>query len=205
MLVLEPVIDAAGAAGFTLWPITARAGRPLIRVSADMSPLDVGTVMAALRPQGSDATAAHSRDAVAVLRAIVEADRLIAAGGLLARDTRTGVAIPPSCCCGLESWREWTDVPRGGRPWLGHSPAPWVEHLDNAVRIWPDGGLGEDPPPIEHAITAPLDVVTAQLHSTNQDLLGFLDAADRWAHDLAPGLAGDLVAKLDGSFAITER
>ncbi|MBE1493202.1 hypothetical protein H4696_000302 [Amycolatopsis lexingtonensis] len=35
------------------------------------------------------------------------------------------------------------------------------------------------------------------------DLLGFLDAATRWAHDLAPGLAVNLVAKLDGSFAIT--
>lgn len=171
MLVLEPVIDAAGAAGFTLWPITARTGRSLIRVSASTSPADVGTVMAALQPQGSDAPAAHPRDAAAVLRVIIEADCLIAAGGLLARDTQTGVAILPSCCCGLESWREWTAVPRGGQSWLGHSPAPWVEHLDNAVRIWPDGGLGEDLPPIERAITASLDIVTAQLHTTHQDLL----------------------------------
>jgi hypothetical protein len=205
MLVLEPVIDAADATGFTLWPVTAHAGRSLIRVSAGMSPLDVGTVIAALHPQGSDASAASTRDAVAVLRAIIEADCLIAAGGLLARDTQTGVAIPPSCCCGLESWREWTAVPDGGQPWLGHSPAPWVEHLDNAVCIWPDGGLGEEQPPIEHAITAPLDIVTARLHTAHQDLLGFLGAATRWAHGLAPGMAGDLVAKLDDSFAITER
>ncbi|RSM34832.1 hypothetical protein DMA12_46615 [Amycolatopsis balhimycina DSM 5908] len=205
MLVLEPVIDAADATGFTLWPVTARAGRSLIRVSAGMSPLDVGTVIAALHPRGSDASAARLHDAVAVLRAIIEADCLIAAGGLLARDTLTGVAIPPSCCCGLESWREWTAVPHGGQPWLGHSPAPWVEHLGNAVRIWPDGGLGEAPPPIERAITAPLDVFAAQLHTTHQDLLGFLDAATQWAHDFAPGMAGDLAAKLDDSFAITER
>ncbi|MFJ9778733.1 hypothetical protein ACIRSS_04065 [Amycolatopsis sp. NPDC101161] len=202
MLVLEPVIDAADAAGFTLWPTTAPAGRSLIRVSAGMSVLDVGTVMAVLHSRCSDAAAAHPDDVVAALRAIVETDCLIASGGLLARETQTGVVIPPSCCCGLESWREWTAVPDGGQPWLGHSPAPWVEHLDNAVRIWPDGGLGEDLPPIERAITAPLDVVSAQLHTAHQDLLGFLDAATRWARDLAPGLAVNLVAKLDGSFAI---
>ncbi|MBE1493986.1 hypothetical protein H4696_001086 [Amycolatopsis lexingtonensis] len=205
MLVLEPVIDAADATGFTFWPVAARVGRSFVHMSAGMSPLEVGTVMAALQPQGSDASAAHPRDAVAVLQAIIETDCLIAAGGLLARDSQTGVAIPPSCCCGLEGWREWTTVPHGGQPWLGHSPAPWVEHLDNAVRIWPDGGLGEAPPPIERAITAPLDIVTAQLHSTHQDLLGFLDAATQWAHEFAPGMVWDLVAKLDDSFAITER
>lgn len=74
-------------------------------------------------------------------------------GGLLARDTETGVSIPPSCCCGLEDWREWVSVPRGGQPWLGHSPTPWIEHLDGAVRIWPDGGMGKGRPPADRAIT----------------------------------------------------
>ncbi|MEV6641501.1 hypothetical protein [Amycolatopsis sp. NPDC051371] len=177
----------------------------MIRVSAGMSSHDVGAAMAALLPGGSDVSAARACEVSAALRAVIESDRLIAAGGVLARDTLTGVVIPPSCCCGIEGWREWTTVPQGGQPWLGHSPSPWVEHLDNAVRIRPDGGLGEDPPPIEHAITAPLDEVAAQLHSAHQDLLGFLDAATRWVHDLAPGMAEDLAGKLDGSFAITER
>jgi hypothetical protein len=202
MLVLEPVIDSADAAGFTLWPIGERA---LIHLSAGMSPQEVGTVVAALRPRCHEPAGAGSHDIAAALRAIIEADCLIAAGGVLARDTQTGVVIPPSCCCGLEGWREWTTVSEGGQPWLGHSPAPWVEHLGNVVRIWPDGGLGEDPPPIDRTITAPLDAVTAQLHSAHRDLVGFLDAVTRWAHDLAPGMAGDLAAKLDDSFSITER
>jgi hypothetical protein len=103
----------------------------------------------------------------------------------------------------LEGWREWVLVLSGGQPWLGHSPSPWVEHFDGAVRIWPDGGMGEDFPPIAGTITAPLDTVAALLHAAHQDLRGFLSVARRWVQEIAPSVAGDLTAKLDEGFQIT--
>jgi hypothetical protein len=176
----------------------------MLHVSANMSAQEVGAAMAALHPHGLDEADGGPREITSVLRAIAEAKCLIVPGGLLARDTETGVRIPPSCCCGLEDWREWVSVPSGGQPWLGHSPAPWVEHFDGAVRIWPDGGMGEDCPSTDRAITAPLDAVTAQLHTAHQDLRGFLDAASQWAHDLAPSMASEVTAKLDEAFLITK-
>src|SRR5687767_16032988 len=115
----------------------------MLHLSASMSAPQVGAAMATLASYGDGDAGDGPREVAAALRAIVEKERMIAPGGLLARDTETGVVIPPSCCCGLEEWREWVSVPSGGRPWLGHSPAPWIEQLDGTVRIWPDGGLGE--------------------------------------------------------------
>ncbi|WP_156051828.1 hypothetical protein [Allokutzneria albata] len=189
------MIDTSGANRIAPWPVADPGA--MIRLSAGISAPQVGAVMAALVPEDSS-----PREIAAALRAITEREHLVAPGGLLARDTWTGVVIPPSCCCGLEEWREWMSVPSGGEPWLGHDPSPCVELLDGDVRIRPDGGLGEDRPPAEQAITASLADFAAQLHSAHQDLVSFLDAVGRWARELAPQVAGDLVAKLDESFEI---
>jgi hypothetical protein len=83
------------------------------------------------------------------------------------------------------------------------SPAPWVEHLDGAVRIWADGGMGKKQAGVGRAITASLEAVTGQLDSVRRDLCGFLDAVARWTQDLAPAMAGEVTAKLDQGFSIT--
>jgi hypothetical protein len=204
VLVLEPVIDTATAAGFALWPAAAPAHASMLHVSANMSVQEVGAVMAALHPHGLEDAKDGPSEITSVLRAIAETECLMVPGGLLARDTETGVRIPPSCCCGLEDWREWVSVPSGGQPWLGHSPAPWVEHRDGTVRVWPDGGMGEGRPAADRAITAPLNAVATQLHTAHQDLRGFLDATSQWVQDLAPTVSSELVAKLDESFQITQ-
>ncbi|TCO54269.1 hypothetical protein [Actinocrispum wychmicini] len=200
MFILEPVVDTSTTTGFALWPVATPPADRVLHVSANLSTQEVGTAMAAL-------AAHHLDDAHAVtdvLDELVQAECLIVSGGLLARDTRTGVTIPPSCCCGLEGWREWAGALDGGKPWLGHSPAPWIEHLDGALRIWPDGGMGEDLPRVDRTITASLDSVTGQLRRAHQDLRGFLHAVSRWVQDRAPHAATRVIAKLDKSFQITD-
>lgn len=57
------------------------------------------------------------------IRRMIDADCLIAPGGLRIRDTSRGIAVNPGCCFGLENWRDWLDVADGGTPWLGHDPS----------------------------------------------------------------------------------
>lgn len=201
MLILEPAIETFGTRGFTCWPVADPADG-MVRLSAEMTAAEVGVAVAALVP-GRLADDLPP-EAGSLVHAIIGTKTLIAPGGLRARDAKTGVSIAPSCCCGLESWREWASVREGGQPWLGHDPAPWVEHLDGGVRIWSDGGLGDAPPPVQR-IESPLDAVDAALDQAHDDLRGFLTAVRRWAQILSPDTAGELEAKLDQSFRITGR
>jgi hypothetical protein len=188
---LAPVADTTAVTEFDRWPVAAPSA--CLRLSAAMSSPEVGAVLAAL----ADDSAPDP------LRALLDEECLILCGGLLVEDTETGVCIPPSCCCGLEDWRDWVSVLDGGKPWLGHSPAPWVEHFDDVVRIWSDGGIDEPAGAEREAITVPLDTVAAQLQVVYRDLTGFSDAVGRWARGTAPSVADDLVAKLDASFQIS--
>lgn len=203
MLILEPVIETFGTRDFACWPV-ADPSDGMVGLSAEMTAAEVGVAVAALVPAELADDPALAADAM--LRGVIGARTLIASGGLRARDAETGVSIAPSCCCGLETWREWSSVPDGGQPWLGHSPAPWVEHVDGGVRIWSDGGLGEDetPEPREQ-IAVPLDAFSTALDQAHLDLLGFLSAVRRWAQALSPDTAGELEAKLDTSLRITGR
>lgn len=51
--------------------------------------------------------------------------------------------ILPSCCCGLEMWRDvYEAVINKTGVWLGHDPFPTLEHTDDLVRIWSDDYSG---------------------------------------------------------------
>lgn len=192
-------METFGVRDFSCWPV-ADPSDGYVRLSAAMTSAEIGVAVAAMVPDDLP------QEPDKLLRGIVDAQRLYAHGGLRARDTDTGVSIAPSCCCDLEAWREWVSVLNGGEVWLGHSPAPWVEHVDGGVWIWSDGGLndGGAPPPYE-LIEAPLDAVGAALDRAHQDLRGFLSAVSRWAQAVSPDAVGDLEAKLDTTLQITGR
>ncbi|SDI74385.1 hypothetical protein SAMN05192558_12038 [Actinokineospora alba] len=203
MLILEPVIETFGTRHFSCWPV-ADPSDGFVRLSAEMTAAEIGVAVAALVPH--EVADDLPQDPVKLLRGIIGAQDLIAPGGLRARDAGTGVSIAPSCCCGLETWRDWVSVLDGGQPWLGHSPAPWVEHVDDGVRIWSGGGLGDDDDaqPREQ-IAVPLDALSTALDRAHLNLFGFLSAVGRWAQALSPDTAGELEAKLDSSLQITGR
>jgi hypothetical protein len=157
-------------------------------------------VLAVIATYGDDDSAA---DAPALIQRMITSECLIAPGGLRVRDTGTGVTVNPGCCCGLEDWREWQDVASGTSPWLGHDPAPWIEHLGQAIRVWPDGEPGE--PPVG---TTPIEITTTDLpgliDAASQHFRGFLGLIEPWAAALDLPGARDLASALARHFHITE-
>ena len=90
-------------------------------------------------------------------------DRVIG-GGLAA--FKDDFELYPQCCCGLEDWREWFEVKRGGHsPWLGHSPDPWVEVKENNAVI--HSGLGS-------SVVVNFEEVKVALRRAEKDLIDVL-------------------------------
>lgn len=205
---IEPVIETLDARGFTAWPVNARSGQESLVLSGDLGPADVGTVMAVIAVYNHSRIAPSGEEGeepvqARLIQRIAEAGSLIAPGGLRVRDTGTGLAVSPGCCCGLEQWPEWNQVASGQSPWLGHDPAPWVEHLGHQVRVWPDGGDVAFPPagtlPVEIPVSD-LPGLVARAHQQLQDFLGLLQS---WALPLAGPAASDLAPALAAHFHVT--
>ncbi|MDB4873177.1 MAG: hypothetical protein JWL97_4181 [Gemmatimonadales bacterium] len=152
--------------------------------------------------QASRAIPGSENDAVQILRNLAEARGLIAPGGLRARDTAKDLEITPSCCCGLETWREWREVIDGGAVWLGHDPTPWIEHLGPTIRIWPDDGTSLRPAG-ESAIEIALTDLAELINAADVQMKGFLEQVRSWAASLHHPEVEHLVAALDRSFRIT--
>lgn len=83
----------------------------------------------------------------------------------------------------------------GGRPWLGHSPDPWLEFGDGVVRLRQDVDLPDGP-----ACEIRLADLPGHLEGVRQDLLGFLDLVRQWA---PYGLGERLAVAFDEHFHIS--
>ena len=121
-------------------------------------------------------------------------------GGLAAVDGPE--AVHPSCCCGLESWRDWYQLLNDGQsPWLGHDPSPWVEKRNEQFLVWPDGGLGEAAVGELHPIRFSKHALATSLAAAERDLGAFAGRLRDWASVLAPAYAQALI---DGFRALTK-
>jgi hypothetical protein len=160
-------------------------------LSGRMSRADVGTALAAIAQYNCGEA---GPDGPALLGRLLEQDRIIMSGGLLVRDTVSGVVIEPGCCQGLEDWRDWYGVLDGVHPWLGHSPDPKVE-IGEVVRVWPDCRHADGP-----ACSIPLAELPVHLAVVQQDLAGFLGLV----RECAPyGMGADLADAFDEHFRIS--
>ena len=107
------------------------------------------------------------------------------------------VSISPSCCCGLEDWREWLNfLSTGYSPFLGHqSDSPHLEKLDNrlirVVMEWKYTDLDRQ-------------VFELKLAEVQQDLLDFLVRINSWAKGLGFAESEKLAAKFDRCFSISK-
>ncbi len=100
------------------------------------------------------------------------------AGGFAA--TLGNVTIFPSCCCGLEAWREWTRVTvTGDSPWLGHDPAPWVDVSEDGVTIWADGGLSDAAPPDTQKLVTSREELILAIEAARSSLEAFVSTFER--------------------------
>jgi hypothetical protein len=130
----------------------------------------------------------HGGNGLQDLASLVESFPKVAPGGISASDEHQ--EIHPSCCCGIEGWREWSQLLAGGHgPWLGHDPAPWVELHDGAVLVWPDGGLVnvdiEGMRPVRFS-KAEFEAALVHVEADLRDFLGRLRSGRRLGHRSSP-------------------
>ena len=120
---------------------------------------------------------------LAMERQVREEGWLIAPGGLRATDDE--FKLLPSCCCGLEGWREWYNVkPGGGSPWLGHDPNPYVDCGGEAAVLWTDDdGDGV-------SLTVPYDMVGIALMLAEDMMESFVLRLADWVAREAPTASG---------------
>ena len=153
-----------------------------------MDDLEVGTVVAALCTYNRfgylDSEKAEVSDSPEViLREVVGSDGFVVGGGLEVCRT-TDVVLTPSCCCGLETWREWIAFAEGGpAPWSGHDPDPYIERLPSGLLAI---GYAADR---ENALQTSPSELREALRLAELDLCGFLHLLERWASVTAPSTA----------------
>jgi len=204
VIIFEPVIETVDAREFTAWPTATRPGLGWLALSGDLVQADVGTVIAAIAVYNGIASEDDAQPSAArLIEDIIEAECLIAQGGLRVRDTETDQAVNPGCCFGLEDWSQWNQVAAGQPLWLGHSPEPWVEHLESTVRLWPSGGNRAVPSAGASPIEIPsgdLPRLVAGAHRQFQQFLGLLES---WALPLAAASAPRLAPALATHFRVS--
>lgn len=186
MLRLTPVAAAMRGAAFD-WAPTG-ISRAWIELSGAVDDLDIARFVATLADYCGVETGESVR---ATLTALDAEEHFILPGGLLARDGV--VEIAPSCCCGLEDWRDWHGVkPGAASPWLGHDPAPWIECRDDIAVIWANGGMGR-----RDGTAASISVTYAEfgeaLAEASSALAAFHGRLDEWLRRESP--AGEGIAR----------
>jgi hypothetical protein len=200
MVSFTPVVERTSVGAKPPWPVLGYAAAYLVPLSADATDAEVGSVAWQLAQYNR--VPIQGRPAPEIVRAIATAERVVLPGGILVRDA-TGREIAPGCCAGLEEWREWLAFEETGEtPWMGHSPEAWLERVDDAVRVWSDGGMSEPTGP-PYAIEVRIVDFRRALTGVEHNLQGFLGALRRWAAGRVPEEAEALVACFDQAFEIT--
>ncbi|CDN46153.1 hypothetical protein [Paenibacillus sp. P22] len=76
-----------------------------------------------------------------VLNELITIDEVAISGGIAFEDKNN--VILPSCCCGLENWRDVLEAVISKKDvWLGHDPFPTLEYVNDLVRVWSDDYSG---------------------------------------------------------------
>ncbi len=196
---MQAVIEAPYYEGEFFCPWETPEFKPLskIRLCGEMTYPQIGLVFAQLAQYNQIELTA---DRQTVLRQILKEKSLVLPGGIQVVCQKRGT-ISPSCCCGLETWREWIDVLKTGTsPWLGHDPSPWVEIQGDVVRVWSDGGITR----VSNAFH--IDISRTHFEESlilvKRDLEGFLFSSESWAREIGFVESRELVQKFDECFNI---
>lgn len=81
----------------------------------------------------------------------------------------------PSCCCGLEQFREiYNSIVNRESPWLGHDPSPGITYKDNMAIVWSDDPDSNDRSDIFH-IDFKFEEILSRLEKSKYDLKDFID------------------------------
>lgn len=178
------------------WPIPEFKPLAMIRLWGEMTYPEIGLVFAQLARYNQIELANNKQT---VLEEILKTESLVLPGGI--QIVSAEKVIPPSCCCGLETWREWIDfLQTGHSPWLGHDPSPWVERQGNIIRIWSDGGIAPTQDAFHIDVSQP--EFEKALMGVERELKAFLLAIERWAQNISFAEPNQLFQKFDQCFKI---
>ncbi|TYP74653.1 hypothetical protein [Paenibacillus methanolicus] len=129
-----------------------------------------------------------NREPDEVVRDLIALEEIAIRGGIAFEDERN--RIVPSCCSGLETWRDILDAVLGKKgAWLGHDPFPTLTYESEFVNVWSDDVTGTMREVTEsgrlkmYAITYRRDELIDKLQRIEQDLLDF------YRHSLDKALA----------------
>ena len=193
---LEAVVEGIYELDEFPWPQAKCLAPDYMWVHPAMSDEEIGFVIG----QFITCEVLHKRlDARSMLQTILKADELILRGGLRVIDEKNGLVINPGCCCGLENWNEWLDVPFGKcEIWTGHDPESLIELNDGKIKIWQDRSLKNEVESIEFTV----DELIKGLKNVKKDLTDFLHRLGQWTKFIKPGLENQVVSHFAKSMNI---
>ncbi len=198
MSLLEAVIEAPSIDVEPLWSVAKLPPFSFLRLWQGMTPDEVGLFVYQLAAYGNHDEFDLASPLDEVLKYITGKESFILIGGLRVNGAN-GVTINPSCCCGLENWRDWEGLLAGeNHIWLGHSPDPWIERQGDSIRLWADQGS-------ETFIDFQTTELAEGLHTVQRDLLGFLDGLAQWLEVYGKPYHQLLLQQIDESFSITPK
>lgn len=190
MITLRPVLEVPRGEEFSLWPV-AETGW-FLPLDGSISQAEIGSAVMAVAktcsPRTTEASQPPAGDQVeSFLHGMLVAERVSAFGGLSLEDSVTGASVEPGCCVALGEWRGWYGLLDGTGAYLGHSPSPGSELVDDVVRMTVD---------TEEADSATIEVPVADLRrllaGVERDLTDFVGTVSGWAARHAPSRASDL-------------
>jgi len=160
------------------WPVAERAAFSFIRLSGEMSDLDVGLVMAQLWDYNFHEDEDCDFSVAALLEAETIHEGLLLPGGIQA--SGGGREIDPGCCGGLENWRGWLEfVASGISPFMGHDPWPDLLWVGDIARVRGDRG-----DPKAFIIDFTRARLISELERVHRDLCAFLPRVAGWAETI---------------------
>jgi hypothetical protein len=177
MLQLLPVIEDGSP---TDWAPQAETGGWIV-LSGETSDRQIARAIATIA--GYSAHIGVRDPLATTTKAIAATEQFVVGGGLIFRLGDFEAA--PACCCGLEGWREWEWVKKGGdSPWLGHDPMAWIDCSGDEAVFWSDEN-GE-------SVSLAYDQILAALAVAAADLEAFVERLRAWGanHGGDPRLAG---------------
>jgi hypothetical protein len=195
---MRAVIEAPNYEGEFLCPWQVAEFKPfsMIPLSGEMTYPEIGLVFAQLAQYNQIELSCKKQ---VILEQILEAESLVLPGGI--EVISEGMSIPPSCCCGLEGWRDWIlFLETGDSPWLGHDPSPWIENQGGNILVWSDGGM--ESARNTFYIEVPRPHFKRVLTLVERELQAFLFSIESWAQEVGFNRSNELFQKFDECFNV---
>lgn len=168
-------------------PLTDDSYFTHIRIHSEISDGEIGLViLEAIYPNFDEMI---KKTAAQTLQAFVSDESFVLSGGLRFEENDM-VVVSPSCCCGLEDWVNWLNVPNGETQiWNGHDPDAFVEINDDKIKIWEDEKLKDKSPSVIFSIKEFVE----NMKAVETDLKGFLIRLGQWTRNIEPALEKQVV------------